>query len=91
MATNDSVAMVTLGETTVQVTTWWPQQWQWSAYTYVLGQQHEQDYANEVVIERGEFDAVLTFYRRRGDVQVYVKQVTVPLALLDVMGRTDGE
>jgi hypothetical protein len=89
MASN-GVEMVTLGDYTVQGSTVWPQTWQWPTYTYVIGQpQPEQDYANEVVVERGEFDATLTFYRVRDGRRLHVKTVTIPLGLLDVIGGAD--
>lgn len=44
------------------------------------------DYANEVEVTRGEHDATLRFYRKAGSGRSFVKEVTVPLALLDAIG-----
>jgi hypothetical protein len=92
MASN-GVELTTLGDYTVQGSTAWPQQWTWPTYTYVVGwQPPDQDYANEMRVERGEFDATLSFYRVRDGLHLHVKTVTVPLALLDAIGgASDGE
>jgi hypothetical protein len=43
----------------------------------------EPTYANKVAVERGEHDAVLRFYRSREGVHKLVKEITVPLGVLD--------
>jgi hypothetical protein len=85
MEANDTLVTgrgaLTISESSVS----WPQQWTWPTYTYWIAPQPEQDYANEVVVERSEFDATLTFYRNRDGVRVHVSRVTVPLGLLDAI------
>ena len=60
--------------------TWWPNTFAYPAtYTYSVGT----DYANDVEVTRGEHDAVLRFYYVDGAAHRFVKEITIPLALLD--------
>jgi hypothetical protein len=66
----------------------WPDQWTYPLWqpstTYVYGAvQPPQDYANEVEVDRGEYDATLRFYRRRGTGRTLIKELSVPLAVLE--------
>lgn len=93
MSTGTEVQVTQHGNA-VSAQTQWPTSWEWPTYVWhypVTVQQPEQDYANEVLVERGAYDADVTFYRERDGVRVLVKRVTVPLALLDVIGGEHGE
>jgi hypothetical protein len=75
----------------------WPNQWDQTAWpprqyvypTVINAPLPVEEYANEVEVTRNEHDAVLRFYRRRSRSRSLVKEVTVPLALLDWLTK-DG-
>lgn len=84
---NDNLNSLTVGSSNTYYDPW-PNQWPTPLWqpgnTYVYGAvQPPHDYANEVEVDRGEHDATLRFYRRRGNSRALVKEVSVPLALLD--------
>jgi hypothetical protein len=43
------------------------------------------EYANSVIVERGEHDAVLRFTRERGGTGTCVAEIIVPLGVLDAL------
>jgi hypothetical protein len=45
--------------------------------------QSPEDYANEIEVDRGEYDATLRFYRRRATSRTLIKELSVPLAVLE--------
>jgi hypothetical protein len=47
-------------------------------------------YANRVQVERGEHDAVIRFYRDKGKSGAMVKEITVPLSVLDALVADHG-
>jgi hypothetical protein len=66
--------------------TWFqPNPTSWPYTTYVTNNVSLQDYANELDVEEGEFDAVLRFYRRRKSSRSLIKELTVPLAMLEML------
>ena len=74
---------LTVGNVTTSTTYPWPNGWD----PYPVYPTHfsipAQDYANEMEVERGEHDAVLRFYRSRGGSRSLVKEITVPLGVLN--------
>jgi hypothetical protein len=77
-----TVGSVTYGGS---ATSTWPNTWNWPSptYVYTYTQPAAEEYANEVEIDRGDHDATLRFYRNRGNSRTLVKQLTVPLGVLD--------
>jgi hypothetical protein len=84
---NDGNLPVSVG----QANTWYdpyPNQWTYPLWqpdnTYVYGAvQSPEDYANEIEVDRGEYDATLRFYRRRATSRTLIKELSVPLAVLE--------
>jgi hypothetical protein len=96
MATRDPdiLGAVTTGTVTTGGTSYypWPETWTTTPVrtTYIWPAASTDDYANEVEVQRGDHDATLTFYRRRGNSRSHVKTITVPLGVLEWLTAPEG-